>query len=54
MGDLEELYRRLGQTQRMLAEPLDPLTKERLKALAFEIQKQITAAEVRDSDAPPE
>jgi hypothetical protein len=50
----EELYRRLAQTQRLLAEPLDPLTKERLQGLAFEIQKQLTVAEIEDTDAPPE
>lgn len=54
MSDLEELYRRLDQTKRLIAEPLDPLTKERLLALAFEIQKQIAVVAVGTTDAPPE
>lgn len=54
MSDLEELYRRLTQARRMLAEPVDPLTKERLRGLADDIETQIAAAEVRSTDAPPE
>jgi hypothetical protein len=49
----EELYRRLNQTRRVLNQPLDPLTKERLTALADAIEQQIVAAEARDADAPP-
>ncbi|MDB5688080.1 MAG: hypothetical protein JWR77_2669 [Rhizorhabdus sp.] len=48
----EELYRRLAQTRRILAEALDPLTKERLKTLALDIEGQLAAAEARDTDAP--
>lgn len=54
VSDLEELYRRLTQARRMLAEPVDPLTKERLRGLADDIETQIAAAEVRSTDAPPE
>jgi hypothetical protein len=49
----EELYRRLDQTRRVLNQPLDPLTKERLTALAATIEQQIAAIEARDADAPP-
>jgi hypothetical protein len=49
----KELYRRLDQTQRVLSQPLDALTKERLTTLAVSFEEQIAAAEARDADAPP-
>ena len=50
----EELYRRLAQARRMIAQPIDLLTKERLGALVTDIETHIAAIEARDSDAPPE
>lgn len=50
--DKEELYRRLAQARRLIAEPLDPLTVERLKALALELEKQLAFVERNDTDAP--
>jgi hypothetical protein len=50
----EELYRRLERTRRMVREPLDPLTKERLTALVEDLEKQIAVIEARDADAPPD
>ncbi|MGM4929684.1 hypothetical protein [Tardiphaga sp. 619_E2_N8_5] len=50
--DKEELYRRLAQARRLIAEPLDPLTVERLEALALELEKQLAVVELNDTDAP--
>jgi hypothetical protein len=49
--DKEELYRRLAQARRIRAEPLDPLTLERLEALALELEEQLALAELNDADA---
>jgi hypothetical protein len=54
LNDKEELYRRLAQARRMVDEPVDPLTKERLKTLIRDIERDLAAAEARDADAPPE
>jgi hypothetical protein len=48
----EELYRRLAQARRLIVEPLDPLTVERLEALVLELEKQLDLAELNDTDAP--
>jgi hypothetical protein len=53
-GDKEQLNRRLAQARRMIAEPIAPLTRERLSALAADIEKQLAAAEIGSRDAPPE
>jgi hypothetical protein len=53
-GDVEELYRRLAQARRMHAQPIDDLTKARLKELIVEIEQQLAAAETGNTDAPPE
>ena len=50
--DKEELYRRLAQARRVTAEPFDPLTVERLKALALQLEKQLALVELNDTDAP--
>ena len=50
--DKEELYRRLAQARRLIAEPLDPLTVERLQALALEFETQLAVVELNDTDAP--
>lgn len=50
----EDLYRRLAQLRRVLSEPLDPLTQERLRAHALDLERQLAALEVRDTDAPPD
>jgi hypothetical protein len=50
----EELYRRLAQARRLFSTAYDPLTKDRLKVLACELERQIAVAEARDADAPPD
>lgn len=50
--DKEELYRRLAQARRLLAQPLDPLTIRRLEALTSELEKQLAIVELNDTDAP--
>ncbi|WP_092148308.1 hypothetical protein [Bradyrhizobium sp. NFR13] len=50
--DKNELYRRLAQARRLIAGPLDPLTLQRLEALAVELEKQLTVVELNDTDAP--
>jgi hypothetical protein len=52
VSDLEELNRRLTQARRMIAEPVDPLTKERLRGLVADIETQIAAVESREADTP--
>ena len=54
MHDREELYRRLAQARRMHAQPLDELTKNRLKELVTELEKQLAVAESGSADAPQE
>ena len=54
MDDVEELYRRLAQARRMHAQPVDGLTKTRLKDLIVELEQQLAVAEVRNTDAPPD
>jgi hypothetical protein len=54
VDDVEELYRRLAQARRMHAQPVDDLTKNRLKDLITEIEQQLAVAEAGDADAPPE
>jgi len=48
----EELYRRLAQARRLIILPLDPLTMQRLAAVALELEKQIAIVELNDTDAP--
>lgn len=48
----EELYRRLAQARRLIILPLDPLTMQRLEAVASELEKQIAIVELNDADAP--
>ena len=48
----EELYRRLAQARRLITLPLDPLTMQRLEAVALELEKQIAIVELNDTDAP--
>lgn len=50
----EELYRRLAQSRRFLAEHLDPETKSRIASLVTELEQQLEIAEARDADAPLE
>ena len=50
--DKEELYRRLAQARGLIAEPLDPLTIQRLETLALELEKQLAIVELNDTDAP--
>jgi hypothetical protein len=38
----------------MIAEPFDSLTKDRLTALAADLEKQLAAVEVRDADTSPD
>ena len=40
-SDRNELRRRLEQSRRLAAEPSDPLTKERLKQLAADLEEQL-------------
>ena len=54
MEDKKELYRRLEQAWRMVAEPIDPLTKGRLTMLVAEIESQLAKAEAAETDGPPE
>ena len=54
ISDREELYRRLALTRRLASTVTNPLTTERLPALAVDIEGQLAAAEARDTDAPPE
>lgn len=39
--DRKELQRRLEQSRRLAAEPSDPLTKERLRALVADLEEQL-------------
>lgn len=52
--DRELLYAKLSQAKRLASGAVDPLTRERLQALADGIAEQLAAAEARDTDAPPE
>ena len=40
-GDRKELERRLEQARRMAAQPVDPLTKERLQKLVRDLEEQL-------------
>jgi TATA-binding protein-associated factor Taf7 len=40
-SDRKELERRLAQARRMVAEAIDPLTKDRLAALIRDIEEQL-------------
>lgn len=53
-SEREELYRRLDQVRRHVGSVLDAVTKERLSALAVDLEAQIAMVEFKDSDAPPE
>jgi hypothetical protein len=37
----KELEKKIEQSRRLAAEPVDPLTKERLKKLVEELEKQL-------------
>jgi len=50
-AEKNELYRRLAQAKRMVAQPLDAVTKERLHALVDDLQNHIATIEARDADA---
>jgi hypothetical protein len=52
-SDKQELYRRLAQTRRLAGNVSDQITKERLNALALDIEGQLAAAEAREADEPP-
>jgi hypothetical protein len=49
----EELYRRLAQCRRLSSAASDALTEQRLRALVLDIEKEIAAAEARDTGVPP-
>jgi hypothetical protein len=49
--DKGELYRRLAQARRLISRPLDPLTLQRLEALASELEEQLAFVEMNDTDA---
>jgi hypothetical protein len=51
-SDKEELYRRLTQSRRLLAQALDEVTKGRISGLVGELEQQIAEIESRDADAP--
>lgn len=53
MTGKEELYRRLEQSRRLVAEALDPLTKDRIRSLIAVLEQQIAAVETRDTHSPP-
>jgi hypothetical protein len=40
-SDRKELERRLEQARRLAAETIDPLTKERLQKLVFDLEEQL-------------
>jgi hypothetical protein len=42
-GHKEELYRRLKQSRRFLAEPIDAGTRSRVAALVIELEQQLAA-----------
>ena len=44
-GDRKELEKRLEQARRVADLALDPLTKERLRALVLELEKQLRLSE---------
>ena len=44
-GDRKELERRLEQARRVADLALDPLTKERLRALVLELEEQLRLSE---------
>jgi hypothetical protein len=48
----EELYRRLEQSSRLVHAAPDEVTRERLKALKLDLERQIALVEARDADAP--
>jgi hypothetical protein len=48
-----ELLRRLSQSRRLASQANDALTRDRLRSLSLEIEKQIAAADVRDAGIPP-
>jgi hypothetical protein len=48
----EELYRRLEQSCRLVHAAPDEVTRERLKALKLDLERQIALVEARDADAP--
>jgi hypothetical protein len=52
--DKEFLYRKLKQTRRLIAGPLDPVTIERLKVHVAALENELAAIEAREADAPPE
>lgn len=52
--DNEFLYRKLTQTRRLIGGCLDPVTIDRLKAHAADLERQLATIEVREADAPPE
>jgi hypothetical protein len=51
--DKEALYRRLAHTRRIISEPIDTLTRERLAMFAEELEQQLKAIEASDASAPP-
>lgn len=51
-AEKEELYRRLAQARRMITQPLDPVTKERLQSLVTDLENHIATVEAGDADAP--
>lgn len=40
-SDRKELERRLAQARRMVAQPVDPLTKERLQRMVSDLEEQL-------------
>jgi hypothetical protein len=50
----ETLYRKLAQTRRLIAGPLDLVTIDRLKVYCAELERQLAENEAREADAPPE
>jgi hypothetical protein len=40
-SDRKELERRLAQARRMAAQPVDPLTKERLQKLVSDLEERL-------------
>ena len=54
IGGKEELYRRLAQTRRLSSAATDPVTMERLRALAGDLEQQLAAADAKEGDALPE
>jgi hypothetical protein len=52
--DKELLYRKLTRTRRLIAGPLDPVTVNRLKEYAAELERQLAVIKSHDADAPPD